>query len=674
MRLLEPQPEWTGMAASGFTIIPADPARNTAKPSVRLLTPPRQRFTDTLLIGVTAFANDGGTLIGGIDRVRFHFEGSSLDVLTPLFHTFHDINGMERTYYGYWATLKRPASRTGIANLYIEAIPADATMQARVMGPFAYSLQTTLHDLELTIDPDVSVSATNYHTFNAAIAAIKAASPVPANPRITFKKAMADVAMTFAGVPFTATNYVTVEAEAPVSFGYATLDTTASVDTNSLLRPNAGPIWLRGKNITVDFANADAISIITGHEWVLDGIALTNSDGPTALYRGGINNQGRRVIGNPWLLECRISNLANACVGASLVRGCTLSDVRQDIFSDARCIVGTRVERHSDAHTNNDIPALTVVYTGSQPNATIARSGGVDPNNSTFTFKWGINTATFATGKLATFYARTAGDGYTFADLVDWINGTLAGLDAGWSATLLDTEGRRASSASLLGLKGQPFGATNCKTTPRQIMSNFDAHGDWYQQYFTGLTENVIAHENIGFDMQTQNIFLSSTTNSRDMVFVNNALANDVVGSDYFDQTVVQSQLGRSSNATVMSHIVIAHCSMPNQTLSFRNDGTVTIFDAYCVVANNAVRNIAKASISNTVGAIIRNNHLHGGQTSLAEAVDTTIGGDQDSLFANFNAGDFAPAGALLTNLKVPVIELRGVLDRAAPLALGAHK
>ena len=155
--------------------------------------------------------------------------------------------------------------------------------------------------------------------------------------------------------------------------------------------------------------------------------------------------------------------------------------------------------------------------------------------------------------------------------------------------------------------------------------------------------------------MQAQNIFISSTSDAKDFVFFNNALGNDAIGSDYFSETSVFSQIGRSGTATTISHVVIAHCSMPNQALSFRNDGVPSTFDTYCLVANNALRGLVKNGTA-PIDAQITDNHLPAGSNPLAEAVATTTGGTAADLFADFTTGDFLPTGALLSNLKVPVI------------------
>ena len=102
--------------------------------------------------------------------------------------------------------------------------------------------------------------------------------------------------------------------------------------------------------------------------------------------------------------------------------------------------------------------------------------------------------------------------------------------------------------------------------------------------------------------------------------------------------TVGFSQIGRNSHATAISHVVIAHCSMPNQQIYFRNDGTLSTFDSYCLIANNSTVNVDEAG-SGTINATITGNHIHGDQTAIAEALLTTSGGNEDNLYVDFTTG-----------------------------------
>ncbi|WP_299194633.1 hypothetical protein [uncultured Erythrobacter sp.] len=635
-----------------------------------MLVPPGQFFSRKLTVGVAAAANNGGTLIGGIANVRFHFEGNTVDVADATPFTFKDANRNEVTYWGYWATLTKPANLTGEAHLFVEVVPADPTMQARIIGPYSFFPSASLHDAQYTVDTTQPATGSNFHSFDSALLQIKIESP--ANPRLLIKVPLENEPMNGLGSSYTPTGYLTVEATAPVTFGRSSINSTATVDSDSNLRPKASGIWLKGGNITIDYANVDHLFAESGKSYVLDGINMTNSRGAGALWRGGPYFTGFRVRNDPYLLEVSASNLENIAVAANLVRGGTFSMMSRDIFADARCLVGTQVATQNDSPFNNDAPAFDVQYSGSESSATLARSGAVDPNDATYTFAWGSNSATFSVGKQATDYAGTGSDGYLFSDVVDFINTTLAGQDPGWSATLNDSDGRRASSGTLIGRKGQGFPATDCKGSALEVLSNFDAHGDWYQQRFNLQSENVIAYDNLAFDMQTQNIFLSSNVDARDFVFFNNALGNDPVGSDYFSDTVVFSQIGRSNQSTAISHVVVAHCSMPNQGFSFRNDGTPSTFDSYCLIANNVFARLVENG-SAPIEALVTDNHIHAGETPMDDALATTTGGDRDSLFADFNAGDFAPVGTLLANPKTPVFERDlAATVRDAPGPVGA--
>ncbi len=669
--LLAPSSQWIGTAASGFSTLPSDPERLTAKPALRLLVPPGQYYTDKLNVGVAAAANDSGSLIGGVDRVRFRYEGETIDVVEETPFTFLASDGELVTYHAYWITLSKPADLIGEAQLFVEAIPADATMQSRVIGPYSFFPSDILHGAEYTVDPQSPVSDTNLHSFDAAVA--KAKSDAAPNPRVTFMRSMSNVVMSPVPPTFTPSGYLTVEARAPVSFGRSGLVGMSSVDSDSNLRPRLNGLWLKGKNITIDYAHVDNLFTEGGKEFVLDGITMTNSRGPRSLWRGGPYWTGSRVRNNPYFLEVSASNLENAAVGASLVRGGNFIEISRDIFADARCVVGTSVKVHNDRHLNDDAPAFLIEYSGPENMATLSRSGNVDPNDATYTFKWGSNSVNFTVGKQPTDYAGSTSDGYYFSDIVDFINTTLAGLDDGWSATLLDTEQRRASSGSLPGLKGLGFGDTNCAGTSLQVTSSFDAHGDWYQQRFNTITENVIVYDNIAFDLQSQNIFISSTSSALDFVFFNNALGNDPDGSDYFSTSSVFSQLGRSNSESALSHVVVAHCSMPNQALTFRNDGASSTFDNYCLVANNALRDLLSAG-SGQIDARIAANHLHEGADPLSEADGTTTGGNETNLFVDFNQGNFTPAGELLVYLKQPTVGRNSLGVSRTPLApVGAY-
>jgi hypothetical protein len=667
LSLLEPGASWDGTLGSGFASVPSDPARTTAKPACRLLVPPDQFFTDELVVGVAAAANNAGSLYQnlGLAEVVFHFEGASHSVTEPTYCSFADDNGDEVTYLGWWIKLKKPASGSGSGNLYVEAVPADPSMQSRVTGPYAFHPREELHDVELTVAPTQSeVAGERYQSVSAAFSYIKAVSAE--NPRVHFAETGTFV-LSGGGGTYAPTGYCTITADVPVTFaksGY-------SNDSQAIMRPLINGLWLKGTNITLDMRYVSEIyheNLPRDH--VLSGINITNSapEGREALWRSGPRFIGWTVRGNAWFLECSASEVSNVCIDASLVRGGDYSQLSEDIFADARCIVGTAVTDHSDNGLNNDVPAMTVSYSGAEATATLERSGAVDPSNVLYTARWGSSSASFNVGNTYNHYAGNTGDGYTIQDVADWLNG----LGSGFTATVLDNS-RRASAGTLAGLKGAGFGAADCKSAPLTVMTSFDRHGDWFQQRYNNISENVIAYDNCSVGTQTQNIFISSNRDARDFVFFNCAFWNDPVASDYWDPDILQSQLGR--NNVTFSHVVIAHCTMANQAIALRTEMSGFDLDPYCLIANNALRDVAFSGAEDT-DVMVTGNHLHSGASGVAIAAGTSFGGDESDLFTDPANGNFAPdpQGALLQNLKTPAVSKdRNHNGRPAMAAAGSE-
>lgn len=164
---------WTGIAGSGFQSVPVDPVRTVGKPAMRLLVPPNQVYTDRMVVGVYAGANNGGTLIDnmGLEKVVVHFEGRVIDIAEPSLQSFNDANGNAVSYFGWWIELRRDG-RNGAANLYFEAVPKDPELQRRVMGPYAFFPQTEMHDYTVTVAPSqFEIPGFRYRSITAALVA-----------------------------------------------------------------------------------------------------------------------------------------------------------------------------------------------------------------------------------------------------------------------------------------------------------------------------------------------------------------------------------------------------------------------------------------------------------------------------------------------------------------------
>lgn len=666
---LSPSPAWNGTAGSGFTSVPSDPVRTTAKPVLRLIDPPNQFFTDELTVSVMAFANDGGTLIGGIDRVRFRFEGATIDVLTPSLRSFTRYDGSSYRLPCYTVRLKKPAGVSGRGNLYIEAIPADATMQSRVLGPIQFGLVTTKHDWDKTIGS----SGADYTTVAAAIGAAKTASAQ--NPRVTFiTGGTYDIA---GGVPgYVPQGYLTLECAAGVNVTFAKPSYTT--DTNMQMRTRWDGLWFRGRGFTFDFALVDRINheaqsvagqAFTGRSHVFENVRLTRSSAPGTLVRKTLPGGTAyfSVAGSPWFLECDVHNMQCPGANASIYRGATFRAGFHDLAYGTACVVGCTVSRWSSELYRSPLPAMTVSYTGTGATANLSLTGTSTANSRVLTARVdGNSVGTFTI--LNTEAGFTAGTQYNVSNVVAWINSL-----PGWSATLQNDT--RLAAALTNGAAGYgAFTNLNTKGVTLQLFTAFDLHTDFYQKDSANLSENVLIYGNTGTDIDAQFIMIGGNE-SRDWAIINNAFDVLVPSDDNPGGDVLRSQFSQSHR-----HVIFAHNSFPQQRLALRTGASALQLynpDSYSLVANNSVHDIVWDS-GVDADLVSKNNHLHANPTapSLSNGgIGVVLAGNQNTLYVDFNAGDFRPAGALATNLKPPVwswdanAALRGAT--ASPGAIG---
>jgi len=632
---IAPSESWDGTAGSGFVTTPVDPARTTAKPALRLIEPPSQHFTNSLVVGVAAFANDNGTLIGGVDRVRFEFEGNSVDVVEPSLRTFADANGVSRTYFGYWVKLRRSASQTGTGQLFATAIPADATMKSRVIGPYDFTSTSVLHDFEIEVAAtQTEIAGARYQSIGEAIKFL--ADQGADNPLITITEAGT---YSPARPPLHFTKYdggsgrCTVQATVPVTISYPGFTS----DGGGTVRLFYDKLTLRGQNITID---ARFISQITwefpgGEPW-FDGINVEISGtGRQELWRAGPRPFGHFAKDGGYWTECSVKHISDPFLRCPLVRGCVVEGGYRDVFTDAECVIGCTVHDWTAKHDwALDVDALSV---SGPAGSTLGLSGGNDAANRTFTAKEsGSSVSTFAVGRLEGYFTGSTGDGYTVQDVADWINGL-----PGWSATVLSND-RRASALSVVGQKGTWPGDVDV-SAGTTFSTYFDQHGDFYQHLVSGPGENVIVADTIGYDMWAQNIFLTAG-NPKDFVFVNCAFHNDPAS-------------GNVSNLRGdLSHVVIAHVTSATQSLNRQTQTNLDV-DAYCLVANCAFPAVVEAVGELDEDLVIADLLLDDGAGSPTGSTGTVTLGTAESKIVGSITGDFTPAGELLTTLRQPVAQ-----------------
>lgn len=631
--IISPAASWTGAAGSGFRTRPTDPVRTTAKPAMRLVVPPNQSFTGELLVGVYAGANFAGSLRDnmGLEKVRVHYEGAVSDIIVPTFETFFDANGLEVTYFGWWARLRHDG-RNGDASVYFEAIPKDITMQRRVIGPFLFLPSASVYDLELTVAPSLpQIAGSRYQSITAALT--YCAAQGRHRPRITITEERNDYILSYIGAPFSYTSakgYATIEAVVPVTI----IGTTSYLDATPRTRFDG--LCFRGANITIDMKHMALIY----HEGVgnphwFDGIIIVDSGGRGYAVP---ELRGPRTYGvarnGPYLTECVITAIPSTANGCRLVRGNMMTRGFFDAASEAHCVIGNRIDDY-DAYDcwAKDSDAFTVTYTGTGATATLEFSGFSNQSSRTFTAK--VNGAVVGT-RVVTNTPPTA-----VSTVVSWLRSL-----PGWSATI-QSDAVRANLCSVQNNIGRAFAPRNVKNVTLQIVTFLDAHGDFYQTNVPANTsENVVIADNVVTNFAGQGFFLSTNSDIADYLIVNNGFHGKLVPGWTF-----LSQWGRTG---AKSHIVMAHNSSTQALWIRTSEGMKT--DAYCLVADNALGGLAWNGPPDR-DVRICDNHLFSGNAALPGGTNTTIGGDATSLWQNAQGGDFTPKKELLMNLKVPSME-----------------
>ncbi|MCL9998903.1 MAG: hypothetical protein NBV68_05945 [Erythrobacter sp.] len=672
---LSPSGQWDGTPGTGFAVTPTDPPRTTAKPACRLVTVPGQRFTATHVVGVVAFANDGGTLIGGIDRVRFHFEGETRDVLEMTPRTFMRRDGTSYRCWAYWVALRKPAGKAGSAQLFVEAIPADATMQRRVIGPFLYSVEDALHDLAIEVAATpAEMPGERYKTLEAAIDYAKAQSA--RNPLITVTET-GTYLPTETGPAHTFTNWCTIEAASGVTCTIAR-DTQLS-DSQSRIVYVSDHICFR--NVTFDMRRIASIQSANNTPFWADRCTITNSDPDRgfARWRGNLRPHGIVFEGNSYVTDCRFEYLPNPLgADAALLRGNFVTDGTQDVMGDAQCVVANTVRNWDSSEWINGRPILSVTYTGSEATARLS-APIVGGDTRILTATWGANSATLTLGKSEADFLGTTGNAYWPSHVVDWLN-TLPD----WTATLLDdtlvafnidvAEGDPDEDASGRGGNKSVLDI-NVKDTVKTCFARWDVHADGYQQRWGGTDENVIIAAN-DWQVAGQILFISSTDPyEKDYFIINNIFrflktAADVQGLS----ALAQQAVGVEPPSAL--HMIVAHNSWVNQLLRMRWDAGFAP-DGYSLIANNVVQGLRDQGVASAPAGVIVNNHIYATAENSTAATFTSVGGDATTLFADAANADFTPSGDLLTNARVPVLNWdahgreRKALDAVGAVASG---
>lgn len=631
--LISPSGNWTGIPGSGFVTLPSDPPRTGAKPMLRALVPPNQFYTDELLVGVVAGANDGGNLLEnmGLASVVVHFEGTRRTITAPSFQTIEDANGIYRTYFGWW-TLLRHDGRHGHGEVYFEAVPRRSGFQPRVIGPFQFGAQAKIHDGTMTV---AASGAGDFRTIGEALAHCR--DQRFDNPLVTIlEPGNYDIATI--GTTYEGAGYCTLTAAVPdvriAKPGYAG-------DQAAALTSGYGGLRFRGANLTIDMrfiSQIDTQAGATRSHW-LDGCAIVNSAGPGATWRGGLRPVPWIVKGGAWFTECTVNDCSDAFVNARLARGTSAIGGTGELYSDCPAVIGnTSTSHRADRTLARDVPALVVQYAGTAASATIELTGSQAAASRTVTVKiTGSPDRIFTLEKSeAAFDART---NYTLANLVAWLN-TISGI----TATRLDTsESRAAAWLSLSGLAGAQFSGRDIKSGPLTLVTHIAQTPAFWRA--TGPTENAVVWGNVAIDMVGRVLEFDGSGAKSDLLIANNAVQND--------NTHASSSALRSLLDGANDHLVFAHNTLSTQGMTLRTDASYSP-GVRSLIANNSLRAIDWGGAP--AATHILNNHVHGGQTAPASAAGmtnvegTSLGGDETTLYVDHVAGDFSAANELLAS------------------------
>ncbi|MEO0870822.1 MAG: SGNH/GDSL hydrolase family protein [Pseudomonadota bacterium] len=634
---MSPSSAWDGSAGSGFTTEPTDPVRITAKPMLVMMVPPDQHFTDELVVGAMCLANANSTLVGGVDRVRFYLEGETLDVVSPSFQTFTRYDGSTYLCWGYWVRLKK-ATQIGTAQLYAEAIPADATMQNRVLGPYLFHLTDTLHDHSVTVGADG-----DYATIPAAISAMKALNAQ--NPLITLLDSGDYMLNDSSGGSYTShTGYFTFEAA-----DGADAVCKRSGDNDRVWRPSLGRAWF--KNVRFDYDTIERLFAEGTFSWVMERCEIFTAQAQSLWFRN-TRNAGETVSAAPYFLETRFFGLPNVCNEAHLIRGCQAAGGFADFAGRIRPNGGAFYNQVDDwrvpADALEDIGRLRIEYSGSGSSVTISRDqlGGGANRYREFLVKVDGTTEITFEAWLRADKRFDLSRGYYVTDFADAIN-----AHPDFTATVLgdgpdpfDRIGNAMIAGKLnIGPENNDFDFTDHPIgTDFTMNGNFEFHADFIQ----GNDTNVIAAYNQVTNADVQGFI---AVNGVDRAYVGN-----VISTGLENRLSPTSQFDDKNADKAYSHVLVAHNSWQGQRVTL---AAGCQWDAYSLISNNAAYQINDQSGiapgSANIVAETGTTHVEGtlGRIQVGDGSGSTF-----NWYTDVVAKDFTPAGDLLDNRRTPVM------------------
>lgn len=650
-----PSVNWDGTQASGFTVAPTDPVRITAKPAVRLVEPPHQHFTDSLTVGAVAHANNAGTLIGGITEVRFYFENDTPFVVTaPTLRTLAREDGSSYQCLGYWVDLQRPAGATGAARLYIEAVPADATMQNRVIGPFLFHPVETLHDWTGTVG-----ESGDYATIKLACEAARVAGA--ANPRITLLD-NGNYTLEQGDAAYIPTGYVTIK---PATGASARL--TLGTGNEGIWDARVGRFWF--EDVDFDLATIAAIGTQSGAGHVLNRCRMERTGG-AGLWFKNTPPTSYFVEGPAYLMECYSNGIYELGSQNAMLRGTINDDGYGDVTGSTPLTLYNEYRNFDwSSFASDTAPRMTITYSGAGSSVTLSRSfetsGILADRYRIFTLKVdGTTVLTFEAWQDWTRHADAVTNdggtpprvrGYEVQHFVDAVNAL-----ADFAATLVNND----IAARALNLQGSTDNTDFADTQIIAGTGSYDLICD-IGLHAGGLSGDAGENYLHLFDQFTAYSKGPALSYSQNPGYSDVIVAGCVfdTGADAFSQT-------NTLDADAYSHFVFVHNSMRGFRLSVGSSSGTSTSDSYNLFSNNAVPRLASNTTPGIRGA---SNQLEDNVALSANFTDTLVAGSSATWFPNASARDFGAGAELATNPRPPVMTHdSGGNERANPGFVGA--
>jgi hypothetical protein len=633
---LWPGDRWTGSPSSGFPdsgpYAPSDPNgyqdpvwdEARGKPWLRALFAPGFSLDQDTII-----AFDAGHPTG-VAHVEFNFEGRIVKVAHATLHHYTDVNGVAKFFHGYAVRLSLAPwlalHAAGDADLYVKAVPTSQTAQPRVMGPYRMRGRSTStkYQFRANIDPtrstDTSATPKRFQTIAAALDYQNRNKL-----RQTLLTVVANGPLDLAGAVLKAYNGAdrawTVVTHAP-----GVVANLLSTAPNQLCRLKYDGICWRGSGIHIDpmalgtYYQEDAA--VQGV--CFDGCTVRQANGASAMNPVTLTVPLQYWVRRPlppipllpiYFLDCVGSDLFNGFSYATLVRGCTLTNLSGDALQNNRCIHNTVVTtldpRAVRNHPGNN--ALTVSYSGGSRGVVLKATGAPNSNKRVLSL-WADGAQVGVSKNLD---AVVNGGGHTFANVADWLNGL--GL-AGLSASVVAPAGaqRRALHISHTSLASTtvafPEGGIAIKPAGTVFTAIIDVHPDFQQNF--GYSAAYPVMENCAYRFVT---FADSQDPSAQYIF--NDHTNSIFRSMGYRNYQTKATNASRSHLNSPHHTCLfeglTHDNLFNLTLRNANPAEnfqpTNVVIRYCVLDRFAFAMSPGAAESELKGLTLDHNYVRTG-------------------------------------------------------------